>query len=163
MDLKNSTNIFRPGKRHGRVDSLSFPKYLFVYGTLLRNHTPPEMGEVMRNLEWIGTGSAAGHLYDLGDYPGAEFDPMSTNQVRGEVYKLPADGKALEKLDEYEEFWPKRRGSSLFIRIAVPVRIKNGKQLTCWAYRLNPKRAKKPASRKLKTRTSRAKSRSAAH
>lgn len=129
-----------------------------MYGTLRRNHTPPEMGAVMRSLEWIGTGSAAGQLYDLGDYPGAEFDPASRNEVQGEIYKLPADGKALEKLDKYEEFWPERRNSSLFIRIAVPVRVKNGRQLTCWAYRLNPKRAEKPASRKPKTRISKAES-----
>ena len=70
---------------------------------------------------------------------------------------LPADGKALEKLDEYEEFWPESPNNSLFIRRVVPVRMKRGKQLNCWAYRLNPERLKKPVSRKTKTRTSRAK------
>jgi len=163
-DLKNSANISKRAKRRGRDDSLlSSPEYLFVYGTLRRNYTPPEMGGLMESFEWIGTGSVAGRIYDLGDYPGAEFDRASSNEIQGEVYKLPVNGKALEKLDEYEEFWPENPSSSLFIRIAVPVRMKSGKQLHCWAYRLNPESLKKPASRKTKTRTSGAKSRPEAY
>jgi gamma-glutamylcyclotransferase (GGCT)/AIG2-like uncharacterized protein YtfP len=163
-DLKNSENTSKHTKRRGRDNSLlSSPKHLFVYGTLRRNYRPPEMGGLMRSFEWIGAGSVAGRIYDLGDYPGAEFDRASSKEIQGEVYKLPADGKALEKLDEYEEFWPGNPNSSLFIRKAVPVRVKSGKKLSCWAYRLNPKRLKKPVSRKTKTRTLEAKSRPGAH
>lgn len=161
--LRNSVGIFEPVVPGRRADSTSSPKYLFVYGTLRRNHTPPEMADLMRSLEWIGKGSVPGRIYDLGDYPGAIFDQTSTNEIQGEIYKLPTDGKALEKLDEYEEFRPSRPNSSLFVRVCVPVRVKRGKRLNCWAYRFNPKKKEKSASRKTKGRTPRSKSSSAAN
>ena len=134
---------------------MASPKYLFVYGTLRRNHTPPEMAGLMRGLEFIGKGSARGSIHDLGAYPGAVFDQVSASEVQGEIYKLPANPDVLRKLDVYEEFRPKYPRQSLFIRESVSVQTGDGKSLNCWAYRLNTDKLKKRAPRKQTVRTSR--------
>ena len=134
-----------------------------MYGTLRRSHTPPEMTAVMRRLEWVGRGSVLGRVYDLGDYPGAVFDQRSSEEIQGEVYKLPMDGKVLEKLDAYEEFQPSRPEDSLFIRVSISVQVKTGKRLKCWAYRVNPKKLKKLDPRKPQTGSSRSSRRQVAH
>lgn len=127
---------------------MSSPKYLFVYGTLRRNETPPEVTGLMGSLELVGAGSVPGHIFDLGEYPGAIFDPTSTSRVRGEIYKLPKSPQFLRKLDSYEEFDPNSPRQSLFIRVNTAVETNNGERLNCWAYRINSNRLKKRSSRK---------------
>ena len=158
MALKNSAGACEHAQRSKPTNAVSSPKYLFVYGTLRRKRTPREMTPVMQKLEWVGKGSVLGRIYDLGNYPGAVFDQRSSQQIQGEIYKLPLDGKVLEKLDAYEEFLPSRPDDSLFIRVVIPVQVKKGRRLNCWAYRFNPKKLKQPASRTTtlrKTRSSR--------
>lgn len=117
----------------------------------------------MRSLEWIGKGSVPGRIYDLGDYPGAVFDRASSKEIQGEIYKLPINRNLLEKLDAYEEFQPDNPDDSLFIRVSIPVQIKAGRRLKCWAYRFNPKKLKTPVSRQGKTTSSRARAGTRAH
>ena len=131
------------------------PRYLFVYGTLRRDHSPTEMAGVMRSLEFVGEGSAAGHVLDLGSYPGAVFDQKSASTIQGEIYKLPTNSQVLRKLDVYEEFRPRSPRQSLFIRQSVPVQTADGKRLNCWAYRFNTERLNKRAPRKQTVRASR--------
>lgn len=132
---------------------MSSPKYLFVYGSLRRHHTPPEMAELMGNLEFVAAGSTSGHVFDLGEYPGAVFDPASTSRVVGEVYKLPNKPHVLRKLDSYEEFKPRSRKQSLFVRESIAVQTSDGEELNCWAYRINKNALKKRASHKQPIRT----------
>ena len=139
------------------------PKYLFVYGTLRRAHTPPEAAPLMRDLEFISEASTPGTMFDLGDYPGAIFDPESGSEVKGEVYRLPLNLDVLKKLDRYEEFKPRNPRQSLFVRQVIVVRTPDGKKLSCWAYRFNSDKLKKKAGqRKQPVRTLRAASRRAA-
>jgi gamma-glutamylcyclotransferase (GGCT)/AIG2-like uncharacterized protein YtfP len=121
------------------------PKHLFVYGTLRRTHAAPEATTLMRDLEFVSEASTPGTIFDLGNYPGAIFDPESTTEVRGEVYRLPVNPDVLKKLDEYEEFNRRSPRQSLFLREAVVVRTTEGKKLSCWAYRFNSDKQKKKA------------------
>ena len=107
-----------------------------------------EMAVVMRRLEFVSKGSAAGHVLDLGGYPGAVFDQKSASTIQGEIYQLPGNPQVLRKLDVYEEFRPSSPRQSLFIREAVPVQTADGKKLNCWAYRFNAEKPKKRAPRK---------------
>jgi len=161
MGSSSSISICELVFRSGRSDLMPSPRYLFVYGTLLRDRTPSEMAGVMRSLEFVSEGSASGRVLDLGSYPGALFDRKSTSNVHGEIYKLPANSDALRKLDVYEEFRPRYPRQSLFIRESVPVQTTDGKKLNCWAYRFNTDRLKKRAPRKQAVRASRATSRRA--
>jgi gamma-glutamylcyclotransferase (GGCT)/AIG2-like uncharacterized protein YtfP len=116
----------------------------------------------MRDLEFIGEASTQGTMFDLGDYPGAIFDPESDSEVKGEVYRLPLNSGVLKKLDEYEEFNRRSRRLSLFLREAIVVRTSEGKKLSCWAYRFNSEKTKKKAvQRKQPVRAGRAASRRA--
>jgi len=111
----------------------------------------------MRDLEFISEASTPGTMFDLGEYPGAIFDPESSSEVKGEVYRLPVNPDVLKKLDEYEEFNRKSPRLSLFVREAIVVRTNEGKKLSCWAYRFNPDKLKKKAvQRKQAVRTVRA-------
>ena len=85
------SNISMRSSRNGlgKADRRLVPEHLFVYGTLRRNHAPPELWDLMKSLRWIGKASAQGQLYDLGEYPGAVFNSDSRNKIEGEVYKLP--------------------------------------------------------------------------
>ncbi|HKT25566.1 MAG TPA: gamma-glutamylcyclotransferase family protein [Terriglobales bacterium] len=138
------------------------PKHLFVYGTLRRAHTPPEAATLMHDLEFISGASTPGTMFDLGEYPGAVFDPESGSEVKGEVYRLPLNSDVLKKLDEYEEFKPRSPRQSLFVREAIVVRTSDGKKLSCWTYRFNADKMKKKAvQRKQSVRAVRAASRRA--
>lgn len=108
----------------------------------------------MRDLEFVSEASTPGTIFDLGEYPGAIFDPKSRSEVKGEVYRLPMDPHVVKKLDEYEEFNRRSPRQSLFVREAVVVRTTDGKKLSCWAYRFNSDRLKKKvAQRKQPVRT----------
>jgi len=113
--------------------------YLFSYGTLLPEHAPQEIADVVAKLEPLGAGSIPGFLYDFGEYPGAIFDPSSNRRVRGVVFRLPQDSDVLRRLDDYEGFRPNARRQSLFIRKLHPVKLADGRMLRCWVYTYNGK------------------------
>jgi len=89
----------------------------------------------------VGSGAVGGHLYDLGEYPGAILDRSSGKKISGAVFQLPDDPAVLQKLDAYEGFRPSMRRSSLFVRTRCPVTMKNGNKLQCWIYVYNGKPA----------------------
>lgn len=112
--------------------------YLFAYGTLRRGLAPKRVQPLVRELQWIGAGSAPGRLYDLGDYPGAIFDTSAETQIAGDVFALPQDaGELLEQLDVYEGFSAADIANSLFVRLRAAVRLADGREIDCWAYRYN--------------------------
>lgn len=114
-------------------------RYLFSYGTLLPEHAPAEIADVVHRLRRVGRGAVGGHLYDLGEYPGAILDSSSGKKISGAVFQLPDDPAVLQKLDAYEGFRPRRRRSSLFVRTRCPVTMRNGSRLQCWIYVYNGK------------------------
>lgn len=115
---------------------MSSPRYLFVYGTLLPHHAPPEIARVLRHLRRVGKGSVRGRLYNLGEYPGAILS-RSGNPISGEVFELPPVKRVLSQLDAYEGFEPDRRQTSLFVRELWPVTMSTGERRDCWVYVYN--------------------------
>ena len=64
-----------------------------------------EMSRLLRqSAKFVGIGSFTGHLYDLGAYPGAIYDPKSEIMVYGELYRLNelSAHTLLSMLDSYE-------------------------------------------------------------
>lgn len=59
---------------------------LFAYGTLMRGLALHPLIE--GRAEYLGAGTLAGRLLDLGSYPGAARDPHGV--VTGEVYRIAA-------------------------------------------------------------------------
>jgi gamma-glutamylcyclotransferase (GGCT)/AIG2-like uncharacterized protein YtfP len=109
---------------------------LFAYGTLRPGLTPKSVQPLVRQLQWLGGGSAPGRLYDLGDYPGAVFDPSAETRVVGDVLVLPEDAASLLKqLDDYEGFSAADIANSLFVRFRIDVKLADGREIDCWAYR----------------------------
>ena len=109
---------------------------LFVYGTLRRG------GEGRRLLErlggvYVGKGSVAAELYDLGAYPGALKSQDPSSRVVGEVYRLSNATQALQRLDEYEGVRPSGAAASLYSREITEVTLENGEHLSTWIYWLS--------------------------
>jgi len=112
-------------------------KYLFTYGTLLPGKAPPEIAATVRRLRRSGRGFVHGHLYDLGEYPGAVLSKTGPVIV-GQIFELPDDPEVLSKLDEYEGFDPAHPQGSLFVRERWPVTLIGGKKkVNCWIYIYN--------------------------
>jgi len=88
----------RRRKSPGQVTDL-----LFVYGTLRVGFENAFARRLHLEAEYLGAAVAAGGvLVDLGWYPG--FVPVANERatVRGDLFRLPANGKLLSLLDEYE-------------------------------------------------------------
>lgn len=73
-----------------------------------------------------------GRVFDLGEYPGAVFDPLATSRVQGRVFEMPSDAQFLAQLDRYEEYSPEKNGESLFVRKKCPVMLDTGVEMRCW-------------------------------
>ena len=123
-----------------RAQHDSRPEYLFVYGTLVDGRRSPEMDRLMLGLEKIGAGSVRGTIGDHHGYPGAILDGDSSSAIQGEVYRVQAP--VLSQLDRYESFSAQDPSNSLYLRLAYPVRLEDGRILSCWMYlpnRRNPR------------------------
>lgn len=119
--------------------------HLFVYGSLLRRLGHPMARLLQRRARYVGTGSIAGRLYDLGPYPaavteavaerGGASDAAARRRVKGEVYVLPRPADALlAALDRYEGCAGGMSETSAFVRRRVKVRLAGGSCLSAWAY-----------------------------
>lgn len=100
--------------------------YLFVYGTLRRQH--PETHRLLGAARFVASGTISGRLYDLGRYPGVRKTNRRATRVAGEVYELvgPDVERRLCNIDKYE--------GSKFRRSRVVVQLKNGQRHYAWAY-----------------------------
>jgi len=112
-------------------------EFLFAYGTLQPGRAPEEIASVVAKLELVGEGSAAGVLYDLGEYPGALLDPSSEKRIFGSVFRLPSDPDLLGALDAYEGYDPDAPNTSLFVRRCCMVALTDERELPCWLYEYN--------------------------
>lgn len=86
----------------------------------------------MRDWTFVGFGTVAAELYDLGPYPGAVPSGDPRARVEGEVYRLAAID-ALARLDEHE--------GEEFARRRVDVTLASGDVESAWIYwyRLEPR------------------------
>jgi gamma-glutamylcyclotransferase (GGCT)/AIG2-like uncharacterized protein YtfP len=112
---------------------------LFVYGTLHPDRAPAGIKGVVKKMVPIGQGTIFGNLHDLGEYPALTLDGKNKQRVRGEVFALPDEPDALQKLDQYEEYLPNDPANSLFARSKRFVTLDNGTRRYCWVYVYNRK------------------------
>lgn len=113
-------------------------EFLFIYGTLDPKTAPREIRDTVRRLKFVGEGFVHGTLYDLGDYPGVKLDSGAA-KVQGRVYRLPTTKDAIRSIDRYEEFYPSRPDSSLYLRKLTDVELGNGQKIRSWIYEYNGK------------------------
>lgn len=105
------------------------PDLLFVYGTLMRGFRLHHL--MTGQAEFVGEGTVAGRLLDLGPYPGALAEEPGT--IYGEVYRLRAPG-LLATLDREEGYRPDAPARSLYLRQPTVVRLADGRAVTAWIY-----------------------------
>lgn len=86
---------------------------------------------VVDRCEFVGTGTVAGRLLDLGCYSGAI--PHEPETVHGEVYRLLTPD-VLTSLDQEEGYRPGAPGQSLYLRQPTAVRLADGREVTAWIY-----------------------------
>jgi gamma-glutamylcyclotransferase (GGCT)/AIG2-like uncharacterized protein YtfP len=111
-------------------------RLVFVYGTLRRGDVR-DITRLQPAPRFIGTGSVAGVLYDLGPYPGLLLG--GAGRVVGEVYAISAGLERL--LDEIEEVWPQQSGE--YSRREVTVQMDEAawaEAPVCLVYEINPQR-----------------------
>ncbi len=113
--------------------------YLFVYGTL-----KPKSGLLEKlglNYKIVGQGFVEGIEIKDTDYPALVPSLKNDKQlILGEIIELKEPEDSFKKLDEYEEFNPKDKQNSLYIRKKTKVKFKNGKSTACWIYWFNLKK-----------------------
>jgi len=106
--------------------------YLFVYGTLLSEGNE-FAAFLMENSTLHGPGKFKGGLYDIGEYPGAIFQPSSEYDVHGQVFLMNQPEMILRRLDDYEGFGEDQPEPNEFIRTLIEIETKD-KPVNCWAY-----------------------------
>lgn len=111
---------------------------LFVYGTLRRGAERHDLLQKLR-ARYIGKGSVAGELFDLGPFPGAiKRGARSRKRVAGELYRLADASRALKVLDEYEGVRSGEVAAALYRRDVVEVWRPGGERASAWIYWLSP-------------------------
>ena len=108
---------------------------VFFYGTLMTPFNRTGRLGIEDHLAFVGRGSIAGALFDLGIYPAAV--PASDSRVRGEVYELTDPVRALRALDELEGYRPGEAEASLYTRRRTHVCLDDGSDVEAWAYFYN--------------------------
>ena len=108
---------------------------LFVYGTLLQSSNP--FGSYLQNNSvWLCTGKFRGHLYDIGEYPGAVVNVYAETHVWGNLFTLTNSEHAFKILDEYEGFGSEFPEPNEFIRQVIEVETETD-TVQCWTYLYN--------------------------
>lgn len=110
--------------------------YLFVYGTLMAGVRSKMARRFHENSRFTGTGQLRGHLFDLGHYPGAVYDPDAETFVLGHIFELTDPTRFLPVLDAYEAVGTRFGQKGEYIRRECPV-LSGEKQLLCWVYLYN--------------------------
>ncbi|BAU54147.1 gamma-glutamylcyclotransferase family protein [Mucilaginibacter gotjawali] len=109
--------------------------FLFVYGTLL--DTENKYGRhLSNNCVFHSKGRFKGKLYDLGEYPGAIYQPNEAWFVYGDIFILNAPEETLDILDEYEGFGENEQQPNLFVRELIEVETAKT-TIKCWSYLFN--------------------------
>jgi gamma-glutamylcyclotransferase (GGCT)/AIG2-like uncharacterized protein YtfP len=110
-------------------------QYLFVYGTLLDEKN--EFGNYLKNnCVFFQNGSFNGRLYDIGDYPGAVYDPDTDDFVTGSVFVMNDPETTLKILDDYEGFGEDQPQPNEFIRTLIVINTAEG-GIKSWVYLYN--------------------------
>jgi gamma-glutamylcyclotransferase (GGCT)/AIG2-like uncharacterized protein YtfP len=108
---------------------------IFFYGSLMRAFARTRSLRVERDLAFVGSGSTAGALYEVGIYPALVPDPDGL--VVGEVHQMSHPGRVLDVLDEYEGCNLDSPETSLYLRQVTRVTLASGAVVEAWAYFYN--------------------------
>jgi gamma-glutamylcyclotransferase (GGCT)/AIG2-like uncharacterized protein YtfP len=108
---------------------------VFFYGTLMSGLRREGCTQLDDKLKWVGGGSIAAALFDLGIYPAAI--PASESRVRGEVHRLLDVDFVLTVLDEIEGYSISDPFTSLYTREDTSVTLDNGAVVSAWVYFYN--------------------------
>ena len=108
---------------------------LFIYGTLLDGHQPPEMKELCRRLRRVAGGTVRGFLYDLGPYPAVTIGGTD-RFIRGELVEIDSD-QTWDALDRYEGCPRVGEGDGLYSRVRTTATLETGESVDCWIYVYN--------------------------
>ena len=109
--------------------------FLFVYGTLLDERNP--FGALLKNsCTYYKKGRFKGELFDLGEYPGALFNPDTEHFVHGNIFEMSYSEHTLKMLDDYEGFGNAYPQPNEFTRELRDVETDDGSS-TCWIYLYN--------------------------
>ena len=120
------------------------PCYLMVYGTLRPFFTNPQAQFLREHGHYIGEATFPGLLFDLGDYPGATYQPDGMAFVRGAVYDLSDRQRVLlPYLDNYEGIGDEFDQPAEYVRRLIPVCCLN-EVISCWVYLYNHSTAGRP-------------------
>jgi gamma-glutamylcyclotransferase (GGCT)/AIG2-like uncharacterized protein YtfP len=107
---------------------------IFAYGTLDKTAIFRDLVSSGR-ARFIGNGRIRAKLYDLGEYPGAV--EHKRGYVHGRLYEVKGIDEVLPLLDEYEEFYPDKPESSLFIRKVMWAVMESGERVKAFVYLYN--------------------------
>jgi gamma-glutamylcyclotransferase (GGCT)/AIG2-like uncharacterized protein YtfP len=108
---------------------------VFFYGTLMTPFNRTGRLRVDQHLLYMGRGTIAGALFDLGIYPAAV--PASDARVWGEVYRMTHPTIVLQALDEFEGCRADEPETSLYTRDLTRVTLEDGRVVEAWAYFYN--------------------------
>ena len=108
---------------------------VFFYGTLMAGFDRRVRAGIDDKLTFIGRGSIAAALFDLGLYPAAI--PSHESQVSGELYRIADAPGVLAALDEIEGFRDDDADRSLYVRREVDVTVAGGSRYRAWVYFYN--------------------------
>ena len=111
------------------------PELVFFYGTLMTPFNRTGRLRVDEHIAYIGRGTIAAALFDLGIYPAAV--PATDARVWGEVYEMMHPAIVLGALDELEGYTPSEPEASLYTRKPTPVTLDDGSVVEAWAYFYN--------------------------
>jgi gamma-glutamylcyclotransferase (GGCT)/AIG2-like uncharacterized protein YtfP len=108
---------------------------LFVYGTLLQSQNP--FGKYLKeNSRFLQFGKLKGRLYNIGQYPGARFEPEGNSFVLGSILSLNNYTETLRLMDEYEGFGIDQPQPNEYIRELIDIETETG-LMKCWVYLYN--------------------------
>ena len=108
---------------------------VFFYGTLMAGFDRRRQAGIDSKLAYIGRGSIAAALFDLGLYPAAVPAPDAT--VWGEAYEMADPDSVLAALDDIEGYRPGHPDQSLYMRQQAGVHLDDGTTATAWVYFYN--------------------------
>lgn len=116
--------------------------YLFVYGTLRRDHGGPAALRLAERAKFVGHGSVAGRLYLIDWYPGLIEAENQVDRVLGEIFAFE-DAGLLDELDRYEECSPANDETGEYRRVRRTVQLRGAPawdsgEREAWAYLFNP-------------------------
>ena len=112
------------------------PVHVFVYGTLRRSGAFPNH-RLLLPATFVGAGSFAGRLYDVGSYPAAVRSDDPAERVHGEVYLLHEPAATLARLDAYEGCTAADPAPHEYVRAVLDVGMTGGKIIPSSVYLYN--------------------------